>query len=112
MYSVSQSGWMEADNFLSWFEKLFLPAVAHLLSTGPVVLFVDSHFSHLFLPLIRTAKEKGVHLYCLPPHTKHILQPMDVGVLGPMKKAWKKILKEYKTNTLSANATKEVFPGK
>ena len=76
---------MEADNFITWFVKLFLPAVDHLLHTGPVLLLVDGHYSHVSLPLIRTAKEKGVHLYCLPPHTTHILQPLDVGVYGPVK---------------------------
>ena len=93
LYSVSKSGWMEADNFLQWFLKLFVPSVTHLLSKGPVVLFVDGHQSHISLQLVKTAKENGIHLYCLPPHTTHILQPLDVGVYGPVKQAWKKILK-------------------
>ena len=38
LYSVSKSGWMEADNFIQWFLKLFVPLVNHLLSTGPIVL--------------------------------------------------------------------------
>ena len=112
MYGVSKSGWMESDNFIAWFTKLFIPAVDHLLCTGPVVLFVDGHQSHLSLQLIHTAKEKGVHLYCLPPHTTHVLQPLDVGVYGPLKQAWKTILKQHKTHTMAAKVTKEVFPGK
>ena len=40
MYSVSDSGWMEASNFLQWFEKMFLPSVRHLTSTAPVILFL------------------------------------------------------------------------
>ena len=111
LYGVSKSGWMESDNFLEWFNKMFLPAVDHLLRTGAVVLFLDGHHSHLSLSLIRTAKEKGVHLYCLPPHTTHILQPLDVGVYGPIKQTWKKILKDHKLKTMAANVTKEVFPG-
>ena len=99
MYGVSRSGWMEANNFMTWFVKLFLLTVDHLLYTGPVLLFVDGHYSHVSLPLIRTAKEKGVHLYCLPPHTTHILQPLDVGVYGPIKNTWKKILNEHKMQT-------------
>lgn len=47
VYGVSDSGWMEANNFCQWFEKLYIPAVASLLSTGLVVLFVDGHHSHL-----------------------------------------------------------------
>ena len=111
LYGMSKSGWMESSNFLSWFEKLFLPSVQHLLLEAPVVLFVDGHNSHLSLSLVRTAIEKRVHLMCLPPHTTHILQPLDVGVYGPVKKAWQGIVKSYKTRTLGANISKEEFPG-
>ena len=110
-YGMSKSGWMESDNFLSWFDKCFLPAVDNLLQDAPVLLFVDGHHSHLSLSLLRRAREKGVHLICLPPHTTHILQPLDVGVYGPMKKAWKEIVKSFKTKTLGATITKKVFPG-
>lgn len=110
-YGVSKSGWMEADNFLDWFSSMFVAAADHLLRTGPVILLVDGHHSHLSLSLVKTAREKGVHLFCLPPHTTHILQPLDVGVYGPVKQAWKKILKVHKMETLAANISKEVFPG-
>ena len=56
--------------------------------------FVDGHQSHISLQLVKTAKEKGIHLYCLPPHTTDKLQPLDVGVYGPIKQAWKKIMKD------------------
>ena len=92
MYGVSKSSWMESDKFSAWLMKLFIPAHDHLLCTGPVVSFVDGHQSHLSLQLIYIAKEKGVHLYCLPLHTTHVHQPLDVGVYGPLKQAWKKSL--------------------
>ena len=101
---------MEKANFFSWFTKLFIPAVQDLLSTGPVVLFFDGHHSHLSLKLLQEAKVRNVHLVCLPAHTSHILQPMDVSVYGPMKATWRTILKKYKTSTRAANVTKEVFP--
>ena len=111
VYGCSDSGWMEANNFYKWFEKLFVPAVGGLLSTGPVVLFVDGHHSHLTLQTIQYARSKGVHLFCLLPHVTHILQPLDVGVYGPVKKIWKVILKEHKLETLAEKVTKEDFPG-
>lgn len=30
----------------------------------------------------------NIHLYCLPPHTTHRLQPLDVGCFGPLQRAW------------------------
>lgn len=69
LYAVSESGWMERPQFLDWFRKLFLPAVASLLKTGPVLLFLDGHFSHIGVGLIRLARQEGVILFCLPSHT-------------------------------------------
>ena len=41
-----------------------------------------------------------------PPHTAHIL---NVAVYGPVKKAWKHVLKEFKIKRIGANVTKEQF---
>ena len=66
LYSVSKSGWMESDNFLQWFLKLFVPTVNHLLSNGSVVLFVDAwaSISHLS-PISQHCKEEG-NTFVLP----------------------------------------------
>ena len=101
---------MERPNFLSWFTKLFLRHVELLLSDGPVILFVDGHHSHIDLELIYTARKHNVHLMCLPPNLTYIMQPLDVSVFRPLKQAYSKILKEYKTATLAGNISKAVFP--
>ena len=110
VYGTSQSGWMEEANYMSWFDKQFYPAVKHLLETGPVVLFIDGHYSHSSLELITRARSLGIHLFCLPPNTTHLLQPLDIGVFGPVKQCWRKILKQYKIKTRATNVTKEHFP--
>ena len=88
-YGVSQSGWMEEANYLIWFERQFYPAVHHLLETGPVILFFDGHFSHMSITLIKKARAFGIHLFCLPPNTTHVLQPLDVGVFGKIQNIYK-----------------------
>ena len=109
-YSMSDSGWMETANFHEWFVKLFLPAVSDMLKTGPVLLFLDGHKSHEAIDLLEIAKSKGVIMYMLPPHTTHILQPLDVGVFGPLKQQWTQTLKHYKLETLAAKVDRLVFP--
>ena len=109
-YSVSKSGWMEEANFQYWFEKQFFPSVRHLTATGPVVMFYEGHYPHLGIPLILKARSFGIHLFCLPPNTTHVLQPLDVRVFGPLKASWRKILKAYRLRTRAANVTKDRFP--
>ena len=61
------------------------------------------------ISLIKKACTLGIHLFCLPPNTTHVLQPLDVGVFGPMKQRWRTILKSHKLKTKATNITKEVF---
>ena len=111
VYGISDSGWMDGANFVSWFQKLFLPAVSHLTASAPVYLFFDGHYSHVSLELIRVARENNVKLFCLPPNCTHVLQPLDVGVFGPVKKMWAQLLKQWKMESRAMTVSKEVFPG-
>ena len=110
MYAVSDSGWMEKENYESWFRKMFLPATTYLRESAPVVLFFDGHHSHISITLVKVCRENNVHLMLLPSNTTHVLQPLDVGVYGPLKQAWRNILSEYKYATRAANLGKEEFP--
>ena len=51
------------------------------------------------LGLFELVEEYSVSLYVFPPRTTHLLQPLDVGVFGPLKSAWTKVLNEYKLET-------------
>ena len=67
VYGISESGWMDSDNFLAWFKKLFLSSVSHLTKEAPVFLFLDGHYSHISIELIKEAQSNNVILLCLPP---------------------------------------------
>lgn len=54
----------------------------------PVILIYDGHGSHVASQLRKIAFENNVHLYKLPPHTTHRLQPLDVGIFGPIQRSW------------------------
>ena len=101
---------MESANFHDWFCKLLFPAVEEMLRTGPVVLFLDGHQSHSSLPLVEEACAKGIILFVYPPHTMHLLQPLDVGVFGPLKQVWSEVLKAFKLESKGAKVDKAAFP--
>ena len=58
------------------------------LKLPPILLIYDGHGSHTTLDWITLARANNIILYCLPPHTTHRLQPLDVGCFGPLQIAW------------------------
>ena len=86
---MSENGWTDDILCKEWFIKSFIPqATARNTSSKPILLIYDGHGSHDTLDLIEIAREHNIILFCLPPHTTHKLQPLDVGVFGPFSRAW------------------------
>ena len=48
---------------------------------------MDGHGSHTTAKFIAFCMEKAIDLLILPPHCSHVLQPLDVGVFSPLKRA-------------------------
>lgn len=50
-----------------------------------VVLILDGHVTHVKnLEAIEMARDAGIRMISLPPHTTHRLQPLDVAFFGPL----------------------------
>ena len=49
---------------------------------------MDGHESHKTPEMRRLALEHNIEFYFLPPHTTHRLQPLDVGIFGPLQWKW------------------------
>lgn len=80
----SPSGWITTPLFTKWFAHLI--TVTNSSKENPSVLIFDGHFSHTRnVDLINLAKENGVSLICLPPHTSDKMQPLDVAFMKPLK---------------------------
>ena len=82
VYAKSDSGWVDYKLFLEWVNKVFLQ---YTFPEHPILLFVDGHTSHMTLDVIDVACSNGVILFCLPPHTTHALQPLDVAVFKSLR---------------------------
>eukprot|EP00918_Siedleckia_nematoides_P070658 GHVU01154317.1.p3 GENE.GHVU01154317.1~~GHVU01154317.1.p3 ORF type:complete len:130 (-),score=19.60 GHVU01154317.1:104-493(-) len=86
-YAVSDSGWVDADIFLSWAKDFVRFSGAS--PTTPKVLVMDNLEAHCDIRTLDYFAGVGVHVVGLPSHTSHVLQPVDVTVFGPMKDAYK-----------------------
>ncbi|CAE1245386.1 unnamed protein product [Acanthosepion pharaonis] len=75
-------------------EDLFVDYMLHFIEhtrctkERPVLLILDNVETHITINTIDLARENGVVLLTLPPHTSHRLQPLDRTVYGPFKKAY------------------------
>ena len=69
------------------------------MSSKPMLLICDGHGSHVNSEIVELAHTNNIHILCLPPHTTHKLQPLDVGVFGPMQRAWSKRCEQYSVIT-------------
>lgn len=82
--AANGSGWMQKEEFLTFmkhFSKHTKPS-----RENKILLLLDNHESHLYLPTIEFCRENGIVLLSFPPHCSHKLQPLDVSVYGPFKK--------------------------
>ena len=91
-FSVSHNGWMTADGFVDWLKSQFIPA---LPPARPVLLLLDGHSSHIGYDVRQLAIDNDIHLLKLPPHTTHLLQPLDVGFFNCMKHAWQEAIGDF-----------------
>ena len=48
---------------------------------------MDGHDSHITANVIAHCMEHAIDLLILLPHTSHVLQPLDVSVFSPLKRA-------------------------
>jgi len=65
------------------------------VTARPLFLLLDGHSTHYQPQLIRLAKEHNVIVLCLPPHTTHESQPLDVGVFAPLKTQWTQVCHDF-----------------
>lgn len=76
--SLSKKGWDDSEQFQG------LPGghfIKHATGARPLFLLLDGGSHHL----IWFAKEHGVVLFCLTPHTTHESQPLQVYLAKPLK---------------------------
>jgi len=92
-YTSSPSGWFDMCIGEDWFKKLFLPHVRR--QPGRKLLIGDNLASHISMEVIRLCKENDIMFVCLPANSTDKMQPLDVGIFGPMKSAWRKQLLSY-----------------
>jgi hypothetical protein len=91
---LSANGWTTDEIGLRWLQKVFIPATNKRTTGGYQLLVLDGHGSHLTPEFDCTCKENNIIPICMSAHSSHLLQPLDVGCFGPLKKAYGKLIEQ------------------
>ena len=65
-----------------WLKNHFESLTQPKLENAYRLLLLDDHESHCSIEFIEFSDTYKIILLVLPPHTTHLLQPLDVGILG------------------------------
>ncbi|OQR82253.1 hypothetical protein ACHHYP_16324 [Achlya hypogyna] len=98
--TCSEKGLINCEIFFEWlvmFHEAVPPSVAR-----PLVLTFGGYRSHLSSKIVNRTETLGIKLVCLPANSTHLVQPLDVAVFAPLKKA---IRRHVHTSTLTGGAS-------
>lgn len=105
--ATTENGWTTNRTGLEWirhFDKYTRPR-----TTGTHrLLILDGHESHHSIEFDAYCKENNIIALCMPPHSSHLLQPLDIGCFGPLKQAYGRQI-EKKMRAGISHITKEDF---
>ena len=93
LFKSTESGWMNQEVYMEWFQWF----ITVIPPARPVLLIEDDHASHISIELIELARANEIYMLCLPAHTTHVLQPLDVGVFKSFKTFFSKACHKYLT---------------
>jgi hypothetical protein len=85
-FSANTKGWTSNLHGLEWLKRVFEPATRTKANGKYRLLICDGHDSHISGSFIAHCLLNRILLFILPPHTSHLLQPLDVAIFGPLKK--------------------------
>jgi hypothetical protein len=105
--ATSENGWTTNERGLEWIQH-FNKHTKPRTSGTYRLLVMDGHESHHSTDFELYCKENSIITLCMPPHSSHILQPLDVGCFGPLKQAYGRQI-EKKMRAGTNHITKEDF---
>ena len=86
---VTEKGWTNQDAALEWL-KHFDKHTKMRVKGRKRLLVLDGHVSHQTVEFITYCADHNIIPLRMPPHTTNYLQPLDVGIFGPLATAFRK----------------------
>ena len=90
----TSNGWTDNNTGLDWIQHFDRSTRARIMGVYRM-LVLDGHESHQSVEFETYCKDNNIIPVCLPPHSSHLTQPLDVGLFGPLKRAYGKEIESF-----------------
>ncbi|EGU72749.1 hypothetical protein FOXB_16738 [Fusarium oxysporum f. sp. conglutinans Fo5176] len=107
--ALSENGWTNNQLGLDWL-KHFDRSTAKRTNSRYRLLILDGHESHHSVEFGEYCKENKIISLCMPAHASHLLQPLDVGCFGPLKRAYGREIEHLIRCSVTHISKTEFFP--
>jgi predicted HTH domain antitoxin len=84
-FEISANGWTTDEIGISWLENSFIPYVKKRQHGAWSALVMDGHGSHVTPQFDTICMKNNIVPICMPSHSSHLLQPLDVGCFSVLK---------------------------
>ena len=84
---VSPNGWTSNELAIAWLKHFNAHTKARSVGSHRL-LIVDGHGSHQSFEFHQFCKEEKIIVLCMPSHSSHLLQPLDVVCFSLLKRAY------------------------
>ncbi|RYC80880.1 hypothetical protein BFJ63_vAg16228 [Fusarium oxysporum f. sp. narcissi] len=107
--ATSQNGWTNNELGLEWL-KHFNRCTTDRSVGSYRLLILDGHESHHSVAFEKYCQENNIITLCIPAHASHLLQPLDIGCFGPLKKAYGREIEHLIRCSITYISKTEFFP--
>jgi hypothetical protein len=85
---VSENGWTNNEIGLIWLKNVFDKYTKDRTIGRYRLLILDGHGSHVTPEFDQYCLDHQIIVLCMPPHSSHLLQPLDVGCFSVLKRSY------------------------
>ena len=91
---TTSNGWTDNETGVEWIRHFDQHTKSRAKGTYRM-LVLDGHESHKSPEFDVFCKDNSIITLCLPAHSSHLLQPLDVGCFNPLKRAYSRALEDF-----------------
>jgi hypothetical protein len=106
---VSENGWTTNEISLAWLRLFHEHTKDHIIGTHRM-LVLDGHSSHINPEFDRFCLDHKIIVVCMPAHSSHLLQLLDVGCFSALKQAYGRSIEQMMAHSINHIDKHEFLP--